>query len=59
MGKTLGKDKTAGKLTYVSLFGLEKAKRDLNDLIDKCFAILKDNNLKSEVIEKILTKIRI
>ena len=59
MGKTLGKDKTSGKLTYVSLFGLEKAKRDLNDLIDKCFVILKDNNLKSEVIEKILTKIRI
>ena len=29
MGKTLGKDKAAGKLTYVSLYGLEKSKQDL------------------------------
>lgn len=36
MGKTLGKDKAAGKLTYVSLYGLEKSKQDLNLLIDDC-----------------------
>lgn len=59
MGKTLGKDKEAGKLTYVNLYGLEKAKKDLNDLLDKCFDILKRNNLKSEIFEHILNKIRI
>lgn len=58
MGKTLGKDKEAGKLTYTSLYGLEKAVQDLNDLIDKCFEILNSHNLKSEVFEQILNKIR-
>ncbi len=59
MGKTLGKDKEAGKLTYTSLYGIEKSKQDLNDLIDKCYEILNKNNLKSEVFDKILDKIRI
>ncbi len=59
MGKTLGKDEQEGKLTYVSLFGLEKAKSDLNSYICKCFEILKDNNLKSDIFEQILNKIRI
>ena len=59
MGKTMGKDKEEGKLTYTSLYGLEKAKKDLNDLIDKCYEILNRNNLKSEVFEQILEKIRI
>ena len=59
MGKTLGKDKDAGKLTYVNLCGLEKSKKDLNDMLDKCFDILSRNNLKSEIFEQILNKIRI
>ena len=59
MGKTMGKDKEEGKLTYTSLYGLEKAKKDLNDLIDKCYEIINRNNLKSEVFEQILEKIRI
>ena len=59
MGKTMGKDKEAGKLTYTALYSLEKAKKDLNQLIDKCFDILNKNELKSEVFEQILNKIRI
>ena len=59
MGKTLGKDEQEGKLTYVSLYGLDKAKEDLNKMIDKCFEILDKNNLKSEIFEKILNKMRI
>ena len=59
MGKTLGKDKDAGKLTYTSLYGIEKSKQDLNKLIDECFEILNHNNLNSEVFEHILNKIRI
>lgn len=58
MGKTLGKDEAAGKLTYVNLYGLEKAKEDLNKLIDKCFEILNKHNLDSKVFEQILNKIR-
>ena len=59
MGKTLGKDKEEGKLTYVSLYGLEKSKKDLNNLIDNCFEILNRNNLKSDIFEQILNKIKI
>lgn len=58
MGKTLGKDKEEGKLTYVSLYGLEKSKKDLNNLIDNCFEILNRNNLKSDIFEQILNKIK-
>lgn len=59
MGKTMGKDKEAGKLTYTSLYGLEKSKKDLNEKLDKCLEILHNNNLKSEIFEQILEKIRI
>ena len=59
MGKTIGKDKEDGKLTYTSLYGLEKSKKDLNCLIDECFEIFNKNSLKSEVFKQILNKIRI
>lgn len=59
MGKTLGKDKNVGKLTYVNLYGLEKSKADLNKLISECFEILEKNNLKSEVFKQILEKVNI
>lgn len=57
MGKTLGKDKASGKLTYVSLYGLDKAKLDLKQNIDSCFEILHKNHFKSEIFEYILNKI--
>ncbi len=59
IGKTIGKDKEEGKLTYTSLYGLDKAKEDLNKLLDECFEILSKNNLQSKVFEEILNKIRI
>lgn len=59
MGKTLGKDKEAGKLTYTSIYGLEKSKTDLNNLLDDCTKLLADNNLQSDIFEKIINKIRI
>ena len=58
MGKTLGKDKEAGKLTYTNLYGIEKSREDLNKLIKRCFDILEQNNLKSEIFEQILNKIK-
>lgn len=57
-GKTMGKDKEAGKLTYTNLYGLEKSKKDLNKLLDECFEILDKHNLKSEIFTKILNKLR-
>ncbi|MDR1326994.1 MAG: polyprenyl synthetase family protein [Heliobacteriaceae bacterium] len=59
MGKTLGKDKDANKLTAVSLYGLEGAKQKLHTLTDECFAVLKTQNIQSKIFEKTLNKIRI
>ena len=59
MGKTLGKDKAAGKLTYVSLYGLDKSKEDLNILLENCSQVLNKNHIKSEVFDEIINKIRI
>ena len=58
MGKTLGKDQQEGKLTYVSLYGLEKARTDLQTYITKCNEILKKHNIKSEIFNQILNKIK-
>jgi len=35
LGKTAGKDETAGKLTYPAVYGLEAARRKRDDLLDK------------------------
>lgn len=60
MGKTLGKDKVEGKLTYVSLYGLEEAKNKLTCLLSKCHDIMNEQNMSSvvfaEIIEEILQR---
>ena len=58
MGKTIGKDKQEGKLTYVSLYGLEKAKCKLVCLLDDCCAIMNKYNFKSDIINDIIEQIR-
>lgn len=58
MGKTLGKDKNAGKLTYTALFGLENAKCKVNSLLDDACDILNTHEIKSEVFNKIINSIR-
>lgn len=40
MGKTLGKDKNAGKLTYVTLYGLDEAKNKLACILKECYVII-------------------
>ena len=55
LGKTLGKDKASGKLTYVSLYGLEKAKEKFSTLINICYDIIKEYN--SEIFNEILNKL--
>ncbi len=59
MGKTLGKDKAAGKLTYTNLYGLDRAKDDLNNLLDECEKLLSENGIISDVFSQITGKIRI
>ncbi len=57
MGKTLGKDKAEGKLTYVSLYGLEESKCKLSCLFKKCHDIMNKQNFKSEVFEDMIKQI--
>ena len=54
MGKTLGKDKEVGKLTFVSLYGLDNAICKLTCLLNKCYDIINKHELKSEIIEEII-----
>ena len=42
MGKTLVRIKEEGKLTYVSLYGLDEAKCKLSCLFEKCYDIIKN-----------------
>ena len=58
MGKTLGKDKNAGKLTYTALFGLEKAKCEVNCLLNEAYDILKKQGINSEIFNTIINSIR-
>lgn len=55
LGKTVGKDKLSGKLTYVSLYGLDEAKNKFNSLIRECYDIIEKYD--STVFRDILTKL--
>ena len=59
MGKTMGKDKASGKLTYVSLYGLEEAKKKFRFLIGNCYDIISKYNSKifNSILEKLNTRI--
>lgn len=54
MGKTLGKDKAEGKLTYVSLYGLDEAKCKLSCLAHECYDIMNSQNIKSGIFTQII-----
>ena len=56
LGKTIGKDKNSGKLTYVSLYGLDDAKKRFGLLINDCYGIV--NKYHSDVFRNILDKLR-
>lgn len=59
MGKTLGKDKNSGKLTYVSLYGLEKAKCKLACLLEECYAKIEKSSIFKEIINDIRKRVKI
>lgn len=56
LGKTVGKDKNSGKLTYVSLYGLQEAKSKFHSLIQECYDII--NKYNSKIFTEILDKLR-
>ena len=56
LGKTIGKDKNSGKLTYVSLYGLEEAKKKFSLLINDCYVIV--DKYESKILRDILDKLR-
>lgn len=56
MGKTLGKDAQSGKLTYVSMYGLDNAKCKLACLLNSCDDII--NKYNSEILREIVKGIR-
>ena len=58
MGKTIGKDKEEGKLTYCSLYGLGEAKCKLVCLLDECYDIMNKHNIKSDIIKDLIEQIR-
>ncbi len=57
MGKTLGKDENANKSTYVTIFGLDTATEKLKNIIQECYDILEKDNIKTEVLEKIVNSL--
>lgn len=57
MGKTLGKDKAEGKLTYVTLYGLDGAKCKLSCLTQECCDIMNKLNIKSEIYKEIINSL--
>ncbi len=58
MGKTLGKDKAEGKLTYVSLYGIEEAKCKLSCLFKNCHDIMEKQDFRSEIFKDIIESIK-
>ena len=57
LGKTPQKDVNAEKSTYVSMFGLDKAKEQTLFLCKKAHDILIDNNINSVILNGIITDI--
>lgn len=59
MGKTIGKDKNSGKLTYVSLYGIEEAKNKFHSLIKDSYDIISkyDSKIFNEILDKLRNRI--
>ncbi len=57
LGKTPGKDKEAGKVTYLSFYGMEEAKKHLDCLCREACDILMRNGIDSGILCSIAKKI--
>lgn len=58
LGKTPGKDKEAGKLTWVSVYGVEKAKEKLLELEDSGMTVLEKSSLSEEGLQPLRALLR-
>ncbi len=58
LGKTPGKDVKSGKNTYVSLYGIEKSKNDLENIISQAQQSLMDNEIQSPLLISIADNIK-
>ena len=56
LGKTVGKDKEAHKLTYTSLYGLDAAKEKLNSLFKEVYVII--DKYHSDILKQIVEKMK-
>ena len=56
LGKTVGKDKEAHKLTYTSLYGLDAAKEKLNSLFEEVYVII--DKYHSDILKQIVEKMK-
>ena len=59
LGKTAGKDKLSGKLTYVSLYGLHEAKNKFNSLMRDCYGIIEkyDSKILTDSMNKLTNRL--
>ena len=58
MGKPVGNDKERNKCTYVSFYGLEKAKEELNTLIEKALKDLEPYGEKADFLRGVTLYIK-
>jgi len=58
LGKTLGKDKEAGKPTYTAIFGIEKAREEVICLLGDSCAIMNKHSIESVIFSEIITGIK-
>ena len=59
MGKTPGKDKNSGKLTYVSIYGLDNAKCKLSCLLDECYDMIQQSEVFRQIIDGIRERVKL
>ncbi len=57
LGKTPGKDAVEGKVTYVSFYGVEESKKQLNSLCEQACGILEKNEINSDILMAITKSI--
>ena len=54
LGKPVGSDERNDKLTYVSVYGLEQSKRDVERLSEEALEILRDRPVRNEFLEELV-----
>lgn len=52
-GKPVGNDRKSGKITFVTKYGLEKAKSDLENTIKKVIKEIEDYEEKAEFLKEL------